>query len=667
MDFTQTTIPQHDRYHQYNTSAKGRNRAKSHRDRKRLERPFLMWDGEGITTDDGSHLYTTLASSEGTKIRNDSGLGTGEIFDALIQSKIAYPDHINVVYGASYDFNMWLTSLLPEQLDRLYDYDSCFWQRYRITWRRGKSFVITDRIAKLTVTVYDVVSFFQTSFVKACDSYLGERFEERDMIVRMKEARGTFTTGDDADVERYNDAELRNGVALMNELRERLLAVDLRPSRWDGPGAIAAYLLKREGIKSAMAKVPDDVAEAARHGYAGGRFEIIKFGDVTGPAYEYDINSAYPHALRKLPDLTRGHWEWVPGAPVSGDIFGIYHVRWDARNTSGMFLPQPFFHRWRDGQISYPYATDTWVWAPEAYTALSHPYASEALEIVGGWVFIPESDRKPFGFIEAMYAERQKLKAAGNGAHVGLKLGLNSIYGKTCQHVGYKTLRDGTMVPPPFHQIEWAGWVTSYCRSMVLSAAYQNMGSIIAFETDALFSSEPLDLDMGKGLGQWEATEFQHLCYLQSGFYFGTLSDGTGVDKTRGVDRGSLTYTDVQTALAEPNAEDRYVNAELTRFNGLGLARLLNDMSRWQRWETTPKRLTLAPSGKREHIGCEQCTGSASFDIGVWHDTIVPPRFNNPSEPSYEYPLPWIPGYEPMERLFGMSTLHREDMAAEYE
>lgn len=629
-----------------------------------LDRPFIAWDGEGITVGD-KHLYTLFSSSAGDYLQDDSGLRTEDLFRCLIDRKAEDSgEGIHVIYGASYDFNMMLTDVSIETLNKLYERGRAYWRQYRIEWRRGKSMRITDRIAEQTITIYDVVSFFQCTFVKACDDYLGDRFIERDMIIANKAARGTFTEEDNETVKKYNDAELVNLVNLMTELRERLAKVTLRPKRWDGPGAIASALLSREGIKDAMEICPPAVAKAARYAYAGGRFEVIRCGNVRGRTYEYDINSAYPSALRHVPNLRNGQWKNSGiGEPKRFDSFSIHRVRWIGapRNVR---LAQPFFARLSDGRVCYPIAVEGWYWAPEVFTALN--YAEEwggSIEILDGWEFVEDNpDDKPFGFIEPMYLKRQALKKAKDGAHVGLKLALNSLYGKTCQRVGWSVNpKTKTIKPPPFHQLEWAGFVTSHCRAIALSAALPKLDKVIAFETDALFAMEELDVPTGNKLGEWEETQFDHLAYVQSGFYFGEV-DGKPFDKTRGVDRGSMTFADVEQALSLP-LKERYANASLTRFNGIGLTRMRNDWSIWQTWETSPKRMFLDPSGKRIHEECELCDSDA-LTPNVWHYTYPP--FGSMIE-SAEYPIPWINPNAVMKYLDDFNAQRREDMAADYE
>jgi hypothetical protein len=170
-----------------------------------------------------------------------------------------------------------------------------------------------------------------------------------------------------------------------------------------------------------------------------------------------------------------------------------------------------------------------------------------------------------------------------------------------------------------------------------LAAALDNLDSVIAFETDAVFTTEPLNVRIGTDLGDFEVTEFADLTYVQSGVYFGTLTNGKKVDKTRGVDLGTLTRPQVLDKLSQQKADDRYVVAKLTRFVGAGVA-LSQSFARWQRWETIEKKMTLEPSGKRIHLECDACDDNG-IAFGRWHETMCP--FLTDAH-SCEYPIGWI-------------------------
>lgn len=654
----------------YNASVKGRTRRTKYRhdnskhdtDTAYLSRPIIAWDGEGVTRK--RHDYVMIAGMSSIdmayrSIVDADGIGTVRIFDFLLEVASDTPKALNVIYGGGYDFNMWLKDLSRWDVERIYRYPFHVWNGYRIGWRSGKCFYLKRLDDSASVTIYDVVSFFQCPFVKACDEYLGDRFEGREEIVENKALRSSFTTADIDRVGKYNELELRNLLSLVSELRSRLNKVGLRPKRWDGPGAIAAALMQRESVKDAQRDCPPEVAEAARYAYAGGRFEVIKFGNVEDKAYEYDVNSAYPAALRSVPNLNHGKWvHHADGKAVLEqeswrESFTVFHVRWDADD---MEIPGPLFRRNYNGSICYPLTGIGWYWTPEIAALVDYAASNYGrYELLEAWQFVPEPGYpKPFAFIEPLYNKRRALKKAKDGAHVGIKLGLNSLYGKLAQQVGWRLDKKGNLHIPPFHQLEWAGYVTSYCRAKVLSAALLDMDSVIAFETDAVFTSRPLPVPVSSNLGEFEETRFDSLAYIQSGLYFGIKDTGEEVNKTRGVDRGELTREFVLQRLSQRRSDDRYAEAKLTRFVGAGIA-LSQSWQRWRSWEVMTKRISLEPQGKRMHTECDACgTDHRIISFGQWHTTMCPQL---DVRHSAEFPIEWI---NPDPEMVALDEMRRE-------
>lgn len=79
--------------------------------------------------------------------------------------------------------------------------------------------------------------------------------------------------------------------------------------------------------------------------------------------------------------------------------------------------------------VVYGIDVQGWSWTPEFRTAIDYvAQFGGALTVLETLVFHPATDFKPFGFIPALYEQRRVMKAQGNGAHVGVKLGLNSLY-----------------------------------------------------------------------------------------------------------------------------------------------------------------------------------------------------------------------------------------------
>jgi hypothetical protein len=265
----------------------------------------------------------------------------------------------------------------------------------------------------------------------------------------------------------------------------------------------------------------------------------------------------------------------------------------------------------RDGTVFFSEYSHGWYWTPEAELALE----LGGSVIHEGYEWNQECDHEPFWFVEQLYNKRSALKRAGDGAHVGLKLGLNSLYGKLAQQIGWN--------------------ITSHCRSQVYRAGMQCPDDIIAFETDAVFSRVPLDVPIGSRLGEWEQTVYQSLTYLKSGMYYGTLDSGKAVEKTRGFNKGTITREQVINALeAERRGEVVTLPAEQTRFIGLGQA-MNQDFTKWRKWVTAPRDIQVALNGKRidsmERPYAEKHDGWQETQEG-FHDTDF----------SYQYPVAWI-------------------------
>lgn len=429
-------------------------------------------------------------------------------------------------------------------------------------------------------------------------------------------------------------------VRMMNILREDFKAAGITPSRWHGPGAIASEVLKKYTVKVSR-DIPERVLRAAQYAYAGGRFEHFQLGRYKDMVYEYDIRSAYPAAIAQLPDLSSGTWEHVE--QYEPDTFGVWRIEYESANGVADNQPQPLFRRSKRGSVSYPPKVQGWYWSPEADLVPSY--------IREGFVFRPATTNRPFAFVERLYEQRRIFKSQGISTQRAIKLILNSLYGKLAQTIGGK---DG---PPNWHQLEWAGYITSYTRAKIYRAVMLDPSAIIATETDAVFSTKPLPLTLSDKLGDWEQTTFNSIVYLQSGFYYASaINRDTGeetiVCKYRGMDRDGETKQPVGLPYRHVLDHLRYrtgfsdritkpLHSNTTRYIGLGIG-LANNKSVWRTWETAPKTITLDQNpgrSKRFHLSlmCDLCDSGISLYIQP-HPMIIGGEMG----PSYARALPWV-------------------------
>ena len=584
-----------------------------------LERPFIAWDGEGGELDSGEHAYFILANSLGDTISNPDGIPTLDIFEFLLTQ--GSNGGINIFYGMGYDVNMFLRDIPVHRLRVLYDEGHVWWQGYRISWRPGKQFSLYKN--RVNVRFYDILPFFQCSFVKACDQYLTEW--DTDGIIRAGKARrGQFTYDEIESVTEYNSRELDVLSELATELRTRLDRAGIRIGRWDGPGAIAASLYRKNKTKEYLPTYNHPVTRLASYAYAGGRFELIHKGHSESPCYQYDINSAYPAAMRNLPCLAHGEWKHVT-FPSRIHKFGIYRIETNQYRQEYYSRPYPLWRRQPDGTIAFPHYVHNWYWTPEAEIATN--LGPDAFTIHEGYEWHQYCDHTPFSFVQILYDTRAHLKSIGDGAQLAYKLGLNSLYGKLCQTIGYDPGPPERF--PPYHCLEWGGYITSSCRAQLWHASQQSPDDVIAFETDAIFSSVPLDLPESNQLGEWESTVYASLTYLKSGMWWATGIDGKEYEKCRGINPGTLTRVQVIKALQTP-WKSLILPATQTRFIGLGYA-LHTSLDLWRSWQTKPKQIQLSLGGKR--IDPPFNSAPTRTLSGPWHHTWprpLPKQFSTP-------------------------------------
>jgi hypothetical protein len=548
-----------------------RKKIKHHKGRSHIpmsERPFIAWDGEGEHPKDSQGRYLLFGCSTGEDIATPDdtrGLRASECFAFLIDVARRHPHAIHVAFAFNYDVTMMIASLPIKVREKVASGITVWWNQYRIENLSRKWFKLYDKRAGISITVFDIFTFFGCSALQAWREYLpGDT--DLALVEAGKSGRDSFTYSDLPFLRSYMHRELNLYERLADRLRFLLLQLDISPRGWYGPGAVASAFLNLKGIKNHRTReLPQGVIQASQHAYFGGRFECMRTGLYRGPVYKNDIRSAYPHALRKLPSLTQGKWihrEFSgihDGSSKSskfldsrrpGNIreFSLYRVSYRGsgnRHSLGYHqIISPFPYRDFRGLIHFPRQVDGWYWGVEVQTALKWASPGEIL-IHEAWEFIEDENcERPFAFITDLYTQRALWKAEGNPVQLACKLVMNSLYGKLAQRIGWN---EETNEPPTWHQLEYAGFATAYCRSMVYDAMARDPDSIIAVETDGIFSTKPLSLpDDHKQLGDWEVERYEGIAYVQSGVYGLRNTDDTWTgQKMRGFSKGDFDMQDV--------------------------------------------------------------------------------------------------------------------------
>lgn len=543
---------------------------------KMRDRPFCGVDGEGAGQDRlKRQLYLCLRAGE-RELYTGQHLGTVACLDFLLGCD---PNVILVGFSFGYDTTMILRDLPGERPD---DYDPkkphekasrrdklfldktagsghsryTYWGDYGIeylprnylrvcrtvpvirtkpdgTRTRGRAVVKGS-----TRTVWDVFAFFQCKFTAALTDWDVGTLAQREWIAANKERRDTFETI--SQVERdYCALECELLADMMERFRVVCTEAEIMPRTWSGAGKLSEALHKMHGtitaagVAEALKDVPD-VLLAASQAYYGGRFEITRTGEIAGDSvsggnagvHEYDLKSAYPAMMQRLPCLIHGEWERVLWPDrmdrllvdiVTGDepddIF-VAHTAFSHHSPTNLCgLPI----RKKDGRLFWPMRGQGVYWSPEIVAALELGCRPNFPN--GGWRYRKRCDCHPFDWVEALFQVRMSI---GGGRGIVIKLGINGLYGKLAQRIGN----------PRYANLIWAGLITAMTRAALMTAAAESPDSIVMLATDALYSVVPLAgvaiaPDM---LGGWAHKKLDRMFVVQPGLYWGPEKP-----KTRGV------------------------------------------------------------------------------------------------------------------------------------
>lgn len=611
------------------------------------EGPFIFWDGEECQDTDYSLFGCSIggARPDSSTYLQAPFLSTREMLDLLLSVAEDNRPASHVGFVFDYDVNQILHELDWKSLATLRAKGEVRWDEYKIEHIPGKIFKVSAQGS--SVRVDDCFSFFRKRYDKVLRQYgIGDSVTVNE-ISSGKDNRADFWYRDIDQIREYMFKEIMLGCDLMEKIRKMCHRAGYHVKQWYGPGALAAYSLREHRVSTLMKPSPPQVHAAALSAYAGGWFERFKMGMHDGPAYTYDINSAYVFAMSQLPDLTTGTWEHVsgPDAEVARRTrFGLFRVEWNPDFSAYMRachgVPFPLFHRDSDGSMHRPVKrTSVWLWSPEAANATATPYA----ELKEAWIY-HDNGSEPFAWVAEMYNLRLALQAENDPAEKILKWAMASYYGRLAQRTGWN---EKTRTAPKYHQIEWAGWITSKCRSMVYQAALSSamQGGLVSIDTDGIITTVPIDnLPNGTGnqLGRWKEETYDGLIYLQNGVYWLHCPGCSEHEepkwhdpKLRGIPRTKLDPEMGIQALRSGGI----LELDRRTFVGYGAA-LQRDRSEWRQWVDRPVKINAQQCGSRIHVvqTCRQCRDGLSL-VESLHELSVLPERGLVSKP---HSLPWL-------------------------
>lgn len=623
--------------------------AQSNSYRKKVEKRFIAYDGEGVTIK-GEHRYMLFMCDVEKEIIDYDGLSTYEVLNYICDVARKYPNAIHVCYGASYDVNMLLRDVPYKRLKALQSGEKIGFNNFTLEYRQRKCFIISrypsgvkhyvqDEKGKWVsqhterVTLWDVIGFFQGSFVKSLEEFFTTE-EERKLlhiedIKEGKKDRGTFKKEMlHSFIVPYTRYEVLALVKLMERFREYCKEAGITLKRYDGAGAVAASILTQYKVKRYYGKIvekkkeydngdiPPIIVKCSQHAFSAGRIEACKYGhyqydEETGEyIWHYDIVSAYPSVMPFLPDLSTGKWIHHKKEDINMyATFSLFKIYW--QYPSGLPF-YPFFYRDVSGVIRYPARGYNWIWYPEIEAALQYIHQMNGIiDIKEQWEYQTNSTIYPYAFVPEIFQKRKEWKRKGIGAQLPLKLGINAMYGKTVQRLGYETTEeDEEKKLPPFFQLQYGGYITSSVRAKMFLAGMQSPENIIAFATDGLWSKKRLNLPISSNLGEWEEEKLSSFTSVQAGVYFAGVEKENVCELThhyRGFNKEGMLEKYILDAWKEGKTSLPIMTTRFVTL-GTGISSVNRYRTKWRTWDSEYRTLRLKPSPSEKRYDDDEWT-----------------------------------------------------------
>lgn len=606
------------------------------------EKSFVAIDSEGVSTPDGKHHLILVAASTGDYIVSKPGvlgITRDEVLAWLLRLADNYPNSIFVIFGGSYDVNMWLQGTMKHAINNIWKwgvraaitlplplvddgraiYAIKYMPRKKVTiydfsdhpiYRPSRDNPIDESIIipkqprkgvnyTRSITIQDVAGYWQSSFMKALTATIpGYPEDELARIEAGKKERSFFTIKQLPEILLYTQSELRALVCMMDIVRDGIYRAGYRPVSWYGPGAVATAALRAHRVPKTIN--PAEIEAVSLHAFFGGRIELIRYGDIRGPIYNYDINSAYPDVIRNLPDLSRGVWHHSTTSEIYGSCIACYHLSFVCKFTDDKnFGAFPF--RDSKGSVFFPVSGTGWYWHPEVLAALDN---GVNITVHSSYRWIPLPDHNPpFAWMTDIYLKRLEAKEAKEeGLQLALKLVMNAIYGKLGQSRGVNPLkRTG------YTNFVLSGLITSVTRARLYSTACISPGSVVAFATDGIYVLKELELSISDTvLGAWTKTVYDAITIVQAGVYWLQRASVIGLGAWKMKCRGIVMPTEADDisryraiALHGLLAGLDSVTYPARKFIGMGAALAARDFRCWCSWQNDTKEIQLSTTGTK--------------------------------------------------------------------
>lgn len=613
---------------------------------------FVGVDGEGWTDENGVHYYAQLSVGDRTLFGADhlDFLDIAEFLCTCYEEdgKDGHTSYVGFYLG--YDFSMWFRSLPAERARMLlskegiasrrrinsggntipfpvryggFEFDILGDKRFKIRREMGALGDDEQGADNPWMYINDAGPFFQCSFLTAINPQNWPDGspcspDQYATILEGKSHRADAWTRDtwlssESSLTRYNVTENLVLASVMQRYEAGLRAsgVRLKKDQWYGPGQAAQEWMKKEGVtygSTVQARVGPEILDFARESYYGGRFEVFAHGIVPGLSYEYDINSAYPWAMAIMPAWEEAGYEWATDGQLTEELWRRPFALLDCTTAGSDPVAGGLAHRRKDDTIYYPLKSRGVRWSFEVLAAMEAGLV-DSVEVHRAVLISPAGDSVLSERVPQMYQQRKDVgKNTSHGK--GIKLVLNSLYGKQAQSIG----------SPKFSNALAASFITAWCRTMILTAIATHptkSQSLLMIATDGVYFADAhpyLDVDKER-LGAWDATEKPGLTIVMPGVHY----DDKGRElarngeyaklKSRGIPAAGLAASlskldEGFTALREaPHIQSAWPTLSIPIKFQVTSPRLALHQGKWERAGTVARdverNLSTAPNSKR--------------------------------------------------------------------
>lgn len=443
--------------------------------RKYLPFPQKIREVEGFdveTTKDG-HARIIASSTEWCSV--------GNLHDAIaFMTSKQFNDKINMSWNLTFDINTILKLHKPT-LVKVMNEGSAKFEGHLLEWTPEKAFKI--KRGHHTTSFFDALQYYHSELAFASKQFLG--VEPHPLKAERENLFGKYS---DQEIGEYCiDDALKTKQLTEYYLKMLFECGVIVKYPFSLPNIMQEHILRLGNGIIPPNVTPYEILKKYWQAYRGGWIDTYKRG-VFNDAKVFDLNSAYPAAMVRLPDLRDGIWE---DSLVKESDLGV--VVCEVKGGLEAFAPISVRHY---GQNIYPdFDEPTKVFLTlREFKAFSKNYKITPLEAHS---FIPNDDaRYPF---RDEILRLWKIKNEGRFGTLKtttIKQMINSLSGK------FRELNNNDEMGKLFLPV-YMSEVTAFTRVKLFEAAKKYANRIIWVNTDAVMFDGNVKLDCGEGLGEF--------------------------------------------------------------------------------------------------------------------------------------------------------------------